>query len=310
MSADQQPPPARRFFVGVNLPWLTYGCDFGANAWQPDGGVGQPDRLRRLDEVFARLAASDLRTVRWFVFCDGRAGIEFDAHGMPLGLDRFFQRDFETGLTAASRHGLLVIPVLFDFLWCARRRRVHGVPLGGRRAVFADASKRQALLERVVQPLLRAYGRGPGIYAWDLFNEPEWATLGYGSANPLTGLRPALMRGVLRDLALLAVDEVRQGITVGLATRRGLTLLRGAPISEVQVHWYDRRAKALHAIAESERPVLLGEFPTKGSALSPASILEAAEACGYCGALGWSAVATDPHSDLDALEKAVRPRRG
>lgn len=293
------------FFVGVNLPWLQYGCDFGANAWQPQGGVAQPERLARLDDVFSRLAAAGLRVVRWFVLCDGRCGIAFDSRGRPLGLDPLFARDFDAGLAAASRHGLSLIPVLFDFLWCSRPRRVNGVMLGGRRALLARAPHRQAVIDRVVAPLLRAYGREPLVRRWDLFNEPEWATFGYGTFNPAVGLRPGTMRDVLAELAAAVRREATQGATVGLASPRGLPLVSQLPLDELQLHWYDRQAASLYPLPASETPVLLGEFPTRGSAIPPADVIQAARAHGYCGALGWSAVADDPHTEFDALEKGA-----
>jgi hypothetical protein len=301
--------PTEDFFVGVNLPWLTYGCDFGANAWQPGGGVGQAERQLRLDEIFARLSRANLRTVRWFVLCDGRCGIEFD-EGVPRGLDRFLRRDFDAALSAAARHRLSLIPVLFDFLWCARGRRVNGVVIGGRRGVLASRSARQALLDRVVRPLLQPYGREPLIDAWDLFNEPEWATLGYGGLNPLAAVRPATMRSTLAELAAAARSEVVQRLTVGLASPRGIGLVNGAALDELQVHWYDRRAAAVYRVEEAQVPVVLGEFPTRGSASPPEAILSAARAHGYRGALGWSAAADDPYSDLGALEGAASRYRG
>ena len=75
------PPPLA---LGVNLPWRRYGCDFGTNAWRI-GGLAAHDtaRVRRaLDDARRSGAAA----VRWFFFCDGRAGIDYDAGGRPLGL--------------------------------------------------------------------------------------------------------------------------------------------------------------------------------------------------------------------------------
>jgi hypothetical protein len=296
---------AGEFFVGVNLPWLGYGCDFGANAWQPGGGVGQPEARRRLDEVFGRLTACGLRTVRWFVLCDGRCGIEFDPTGAPRGLDRFFARDFEAALDAASRHRLSLIPVLFDFLWFARARTCNGVQLGGRRPLLANRARRRALLDVTVRPMLMAYGREPLIRVWDLFNEPEWATLAYGSVNPQAAVRPRVMRAVLADLAALVLSETGRPATVGLASPRGMRLLRGVAMDEFQVHWYDRRAAQLYPLGGSDRPTLLGEFPTRNSASSAAEIIAAARRLGYSGALGWSARAGDVYSDLESLERAM-----
>src|SRR5919107_663915 len=92
MSRDADSPPP--FLTGANLPWVHYGIDFGANAWRPDGGIAQAGERARLETTFARLAASGVRYVRWFLFCDGRAGIVFEVAspasltaGRPLGLD-------------------------------------------------------------------------------------------------------------------------------------------------------------------------------------------------------------------------------
>lgn len=298
------------FVVGVNLPWLAYGCDFGANRWQPEGGVHRQGPRERLEGLFERLASVDARTVRWFLFCDGRAGMRFDGDGEPAGLDGTVVPDLEAALEAASRHRLKLLFVLFDFFWFRRRCVVDGVQLGGRRAVVADAARRTALLDRVVRPLLSRLGREPLVAGWDLLNEPEWATLGYGTLNPLTALWPATQRAFLGDMARLVRAEATQPVTVGLASARGLPLIRDCNLDFLQLHWYDRRERrsplAHPCLDRLDRPVWLGEFPTAGSARGVSEVLEIARAAGYAGALAWSAAARDRYSDLDALERALR----
>lgn len=300
-----------RFLVGANLPWITYGCDFGANAWQPDGGVGAPGRAERLEGIFARLSAGGLHAVRWFLFCDGRAGIEWDARGRPRALDARIFRDLDTALAAAGRHRLSLILVLFDFTLCSRRRRVDEVQLGGRRGLVAAPVARDMLLQRVVRPVLASYGADATIAAWDLFNEPEWATWGYGGLNPFRSVRPACMRRFLRDLEHLVHAETRHAVTVGLARPGGARLLRGLRVDVHQLHWYDRRSRGVPHLTRGfeGKPVMLGEFPTRGSRLSVAQILDAARERGYAAAFGWSALAADRHSQLEALEELLRARR-
>lgn len=302
---------AEEFVVGVNLPWVMYGSDFGASAWHPDGGVGAPGRQAHLDAILARLAALGLRHVRWFVLCDGRAGIRFDLHGRPQGLDPFFFRDLDAAVSAASRFDLSLTLVLFDFTWCARRRVVNGVALGGRRALLRDGALRTELLDRVVRPMLVRYRAEAAVAAWDLFNEPEWPTLGYGTLNPFAALRPRTMRALLGELAALVHAETRQPATVGLASRRGFRLLRHLDLDFYQVHWYGRHLRQLRPVAGGwrDRPVVLGEFPTNGVTASGLEILRAARAAGYCGAFGWSALARDAYSQFEALERSVRAWR-
>ena len=140
LDANSSPP----FLIGANLPWVCYGIDFGANAWCPGGGVAQPAARARLDLTFGQLARSGVRCVRWFLLCDGRAGIRFSDGGRPLGLDDMIMRDLDAALDAARRHGLQIMFVLLDFLWCDTPRAVRGVQLGGRADVLASRGSRAA----------------------------------------------------------------------------------------------------------------------------------------------------------------------
>ncbi|MBP1634882.1 MAG: Endo-beta-mannanase [Acidobacteria bacterium] len=295
-------------FLGVNLPWQVYGCDFGGNAWFPDGGLGRPGAADALNGLFERLSSAGLRVVRWFLFCDGRAGLRFDPAGTPLGLDAFCFRDIDAALDLARRHGVTLLFVVFDFTWFRRRRAVNGVGLFGRRRVVAEPAHRRALLDRVVAPLFARYGREPLVQAWDLLNEPEWATLGYGGW-PWRGVTAATMRAWLGEMAAMAHEGAVQPATVGLASLRGLPLVAGCALDFYQVHWYDRLERrsplTRPPLQELDRPLLLGEFPTSNSALSAADLVATAREAGYSGALAWSAAATDAFSDLAALEEAL-----
>jgi len=307
--ATTQPLSTIPFTLGVNLPWMTYGCDFGRNAWFADGGVGRTEARARANQVLARLAAAGLTTVRWFVFCDGRAGVRFDAAGRPLGLDEFVVRDIDAALEMATAHRLSLILVLFDFPWCRRPRVVRGARLGGHRGTLTRADLRAMLLERVLMPVLRRYSDESAVAAWDLFNEPEWLTFGYGGLRTGRPLLPATMKAFLRECSAAAHAAASQPITVGLASARGLPLVLGSGLDLYQVHWYDRRERRAPLnrppVAQLDRPLLLGEFPSAGSASPVADVLRTARASGYCGALAWSAAAGDRFSDLAAVEHAV-----
>ena len=113
---------AAPFFVGANLPWLRYGGDFGANRWAMSGGLSQRDDAEATIDRLHLLRRSGVTVLRWFMLCDGRAGLQVEPDGMPAGLDDFFFRDFDTALDWVSRAGLTLLPVLLDFHWCHRRR--------------------------------------------------------------------------------------------------------------------------------------------------------------------------------------------
>ncbi len=85
-----------------------------------------------------------VRQLRWFMLCDGRAGIRFALDGTPLGLDDVFFTDVDAAVTAASDRDMEIMFVLLDSLWCARAPLVDGMQLGGRAKVLRDAAKRDA----------------------------------------------------------------------------------------------------------------------------------------------------------------------
>lgn len=286
------------FFVGVNLPWLRYGGDFGANAWQPQGGVARPDVQRQVDETFAQLADSGLTTVRWWVLGDGRAGLRVDGDGFPLGLDDFVFPDLDAGFEAAIRRGIRLIPVLIDFLWFDPARTVDRVQTGGRAGLITAAESRWRLHDTVFTRIFERYRRHPAVYAWDLVNEPEWATRGLGTILPGRGIPREDMEVFLKELVALGHDWGTQPLTVGLASATGLPLVRKLGLDFYEVHWYDsvESASPLRRPVSKlrlDRPVLLGEFPTRDSTLSPAEVLRAAKESGYSGALAWSRLAED-----------------
>ena len=299
-------PADQEFWIGVNLPWLSYGGDFGANRWQPKGGIGQPARRSALREVLGRLADSGATCVRWFMLADGRAGLLESASGDLAGLDDCVFRDADAALDELERAGLTAIFVLFDYHWFKRGRIVDGVRTGGRRALAIDPARNCRLVDLVVDPLLAHCGRHASIRAWDVVNEPEWVTRGTRLPPRPTDVPRVAMRAFIRDIVELIHHRTSHAATVGSASTRTLGLVEALGLDVYQAHWYDRLAKRAPldrpiGSLGLDKPVILGEFPTRGSRWSPAEILEAARQAGYAGALAWSALANDAVSDANAI---------
>jgi hypothetical protein len=311
-SSTRQRQHMTGFIVGANLPWIAYGGDFGANAWHPAGGLQA--RVEDLARGLDRVAAAGVRRIRWFMLCDGRAGIRFAADGTPVGLDDTFFPDVDAAIVAAAQRGIEIMFVLLDFLWCAPSRPVEGVQLGGRRDVLQDASRRAALLERVLLPVLQAYGRSPHVFAWDVINEPEWAVCGLGARRRRPCVALAAMRELVRDTAALVHRHTEQQVTVGSASARWLDAWRDLGLDFYQVHWYGHlEARAPLATPVEglglDRPVVLGEFPSRVSPVELRRILDTARAAGYAAAFVWSVLAEDSATDFAMAEAALGPNR-
>lgn len=308
----------RPFVRGINLPWLDYGHDFGANAWRTHRSVSQaPHRYR---DTLRRLADDGYQAVRWFVLCDGRAGVITTDGGAPAGLDDLVRHDVDAAISALDDTGLGAVFVLADFALCGPATSVDGVQLGGRSAWLLRPSWRTRLIELVLAPLVAQAGAAAPILAWDLLNEPEWATWGLGGQITRGAVPLRVMRRFLES-ATSAVHAVSPApVTVGLASPHGLPLVRGIGLDMYQVHWYDRHdylgpldtpTSAWHL----DRPLLLGEFPTRGSARASDDIEATARRAGYCGAFAWSACAVDessapsvrPPGSLEPHARLARP---
>jgi hypothetical protein len=298
------------FTVGANLPWIAYGGDFGANAWRPAGGVHT--RLDELARALDRTAAAGIQRIRWFMLCDGRAGIRFASDGAPLGLDDSFYPDVDAALTAASERGIEIMFVLLDFLWSAPARVVADVPLGGHAEALRHAETRAAFLEYVLTPILVRYGRSPHIFAWDIINEPEWTTCGLGARRRRICVPLDAMREFVRDAAALVHHHTRHEVTLGSASAHWLDAWRDLGLDFYQAHWYEHleaRAPLARPVRDLglDRPVLLGEFPSRVSPLEVRRILDTARASGYSGGFVWSVLADDAASDFEAAEAALKP---
>ncbi|MCX6552888.1 MAG: hypothetical protein NTY02_18115 [Acidobacteria bacterium] len=289
------------FIVGANLPWLSYGNDFGASAWQPDGGVGAGGRRTRLREALRPLSAGGLSVVRWFLFCDGRAGLVTGGDGGVVGLDAYVWRDIDAALDELDRAGLRAIFVLVDFHWFKPAHVVQGVQLGGRARWLIDPVQRARVFDCVLAPLFDRYGQSPAVVAWDIVNEPEWVT---GRVPWMPWRRRVSrrdMRAFIGDTVSLLHERTVHPATVGSTSTRSLPLVQGLGLDLYQAHWYDPlelRAPLGRPVAELDldRPILLGEFPTRGSGRSPDAIVDTARGAGYAGALAWSALASDSAS--------------
>lgn len=297
------------FIIGANLPWIHYGGDFGANAWRPAGGVHTDvDELAR---ALDRTAMAGVRRVRWFMLCDGRAGIRFASDGTPLGLDDSFHRDVDAALAAAGDRGIEIMFVLLDFLWCAPARLVEGVSLGGRGDVLRHTTKRDALLEHVVAAILERVGHSPQIFAWDIINEPEWMTCGLGVRRRQSCVPLDTMQDFVRDVARLVHQYTSQPVTVGSASAHWLDAWRDLGLDFYQAHWYEHlesRAPLARPVCELglDRPVLLGEFPSRLSPLAVRRIFDTARVAGYSGGFFWSILADDSATDFGAAEAALK----
>jgi hypothetical protein len=320
-----------KYLHGCNYPWSTdgdtvfYGLDFGANVWGSHRGVSM--RRAAIARDFAEMAALGFTVARWFVFCDGRAGIIYDDRGLPAGHDAFLFSDLDAALETAREAGIRIDFVLLDHQWMFSGIHhtladpvtgvVHEVRLPeGRARVLLSAAGRDALFDCVILPMVRRYGPsgaradlGPAILAYEFMNEPDFVVDEWERDLSARVTRP-LSFEVLAGLVSRLSDIVHTGhphvlTTLGCARVHNLWAWDddALGLDVLQVHSYpdlrrpEREDDVFGTPAAAlgvRRPVILGEFP--GNTLD--EYLEFAVNEGYAGGWPWSFSGTDAYGRL------------
>lgn len=294
------------FVHGCNYPWSTdgdtvfYGLDFGANVWGTHLGVSTRRAAVRQD--FLEMASLGFVVTRWFVFADGRAGIQYGDDGLPVSLDPYFFGDLDAALEIAAEAGVQLHLVLLDHRWMFEglADRLADPATGslldvrlpaGRARVLLTAAGREALFERVIAPLVRRYGHGGGreqlgrqIFGLELMNEPDFVVEEWEadvSPSVPRPLRFEMLAQMVAALSALVHDHLAAITTVGCARAHNLWAWDddGLGLDLLQVHSYpDSRYPGRDVDPVSDpasslrvsRPVLVGEFPANPAERRPA----------------------------------------
>ena len=294
------------FLHGCNYPWSTdgrtvyYGMDFGANVWGSHLGVST--RRDAIAHDFFEMAHLGFTVARWFVFCDGRAGIVYDAAGMPAGLDEHFFVDMDAALEIARDSGIRLDLVLLDHHWMFRNladsvadpstgiRTQRTLP-HGRADVLLTPSGRRLLFERVFAPIMTRYGASGErrdldgqIAFFELMNEPDFIISEWRRDCSRHVARPiafAVFAEMVAELSALVHTSSSALVTLGGARLRNLHAWddRSLGIDVLQVHsypdtrWLFRAEPDIFGRSAASlgfgRDVILGEFPGDGPGQHP-----------------------------------------
>jgi hypothetical protein len=229
------PPSLKKpsFLLGVNYPWLHYGEGFGATI-HGHKGVGLPEHQKLLHEDLLRVRESGAEIVRWFLFADGRGGFSENG-GVADKPDDFLFQDVAALLKLAGKHQLKICFSLIDYLWLQERgakREEHA-----HRSLLQFAAGRESFLLRVLIPLFREFSGHPGLFAWEIANEPEWAIREF-HRNAVARMRFAELRVFAAEIAKAAREFGKVPVTLGSARLMWVRAWNEIGLDFYQAHYY------------------------------------------------------------------------
>jgi hypothetical protein len=155
------------FASGLNVAWVNFAKD-----------VPNPT-ISTFTTLFKNTYAAGGRVVRWWFHTDGTTTPGYDSSGMAVKLPQNHIDGVKAILSAANANGVAVNISLWSFDML--QSGAGNTYMNNQKLIEVDAN-RQAYIDNYLTPLVTALKGTPGLYSYEIFNEPEgmaekgWAT--------------------------------------------------------------------------------------------------------------------------------------
>lgn len=171
--------PEFQFVNGINIAWVNYGRDIG----RASNGTEYHPNMDSFKNIINSVSASGGNVIRWWYHTNGSTNPIFDqTTGLVITNPSFFETDLKLILDYAATKNIKIQICLWSF----------DMLKGGQWNVNSARNKRiltedialQSYLDNALIPLVNSIGNHSGLYAWEIFNEPEGMTTEYASNWP------------------------------------------------------------------------------------------------------------------------------
>jgi hypothetical protein len=156
-----------KFASGLNVAWVNFAND-----------VPNPD-LNTFKTIFKNTHDAGGRVVRWWFHTNGSVTPGYDSSGLAQKLPQSHIDGVKAILGAAHDAGVVIDLSLWSFDMLQSNA---GDAHTNNQTLLENDTNRQAYIDNYLTPLVNAIKGTPGLYSWEIFNEPEgmapsgWAT--------------------------------------------------------------------------------------------------------------------------------------
>src|SRR5450432_1755916 len=150
------------FASGLNIAWVNFA-----------GDVPNPN-LATFNKIFKDTHDNGGRVIRWWLHTNGTVTPGYDSSGLALPVTQSQIAGVKAILGAASSNGVAVNISLWSFDMLQTGTEGISTTVGGyNKLLLENDTNRQAYIDNYLTPLVTALKGTPGLYSYEIFNEPE-----------------------------------------------------------------------------------------------------------------------------------------
>jgi len=164
-------PAICKFASGLNVAWVNFAND-----------IPSPN-LATFNTIFTNSASVGGRVIRWWFHTNGTVTPGYDSNGLAKSLTSGALSDVVALANAAHTAGVALNISLWSFDMLQGPSSGENIPtatLTNNQKLLTVDANRQAYIDNVLTPLVNALKGNPGLYSYEIFNEPEGMTTEHG----------------------------------------------------------------------------------------------------------------------------------
>jgi hypothetical protein len=285
------------FASGINVAWVQFA-----------GDVPNPD-LPTFKTIFKNTYDAGGRVLRWWFHTNGTVTPGYGSDGKALAIAQSHIDGVKALLKAADDAGVALVISLWSFDMLQDNA---GTAYTNNQAVLEKDENRQAYVDRYLTPLVTALKGSKGLYAYEIFNEPEgmgpkgWATHRttqeaiQKTVNWLSAAIHSADPNVLVTSSAVTFDYCSKGVSgkTNYYSDEALRTVGGkqnGTLDFYQVHYYTTNGISNSAFQHPasywglDKKLVMGEFfPSDTDGVSGKDLSKYLYENGYSGAWSWS----------------------
>ena len=317
-----------KFASGLNVAWFRFASDIPL----------QSTDIPKFTTLFQNVKAAGGSAVRWWFHTNGTSTPGYDSAGKAKPISDANIADLKKILDAAHAQGVGVVISLWSFGMLDSGQTTDATLRGYNKSLLENDTNRQAYIDNVLTKMVTQLKGYPGLFAWEIFNEPEGMSSDNGGWTNPTGDRTAsvnLQKTVNwftsaihnADPAALVTNGANNFSTLSpshgknLWSDSALTTAGGKAngvLDFYEVHYYNTYSNAsnnspfLHPVSYwgLDKNVVIGEFWTDTTdGVAAADLYTNLYSSSYSGAWAWQYANTDnpgPSSGASTVWPAMK----